>query len=122
MKGIKKMPNSQILLEMATLAKKGKDFDFYLVMHTNDHEPAHLHVYLSKENIKTDDYFTRLIIPSMMPTNINDLQTLNGEHDNPLPSKSKQQILKWFLQVDKEENISNYSFAKKLWAIYKNTD
>ena len=107
----------QILNEMATVANEKENLGYILVIHTNDHNPAHIHAYKSREDISTENYYTRILIPKNRPETINDIETY--KNDVELTNSEKKIILKWFNQVNKIFGSINYLVCKGLWNIYQ---
>jgi len=110
---------SELLLEMATLTRLEEGFGFIYVIHTNDHEPAHIHLYLNQEDIRTENYYTRVCIPEECPKTINDVKVC--DNDRELTNIEKKIVLKWFLSPSKRfPEINNFVRAYLQWETYQN--
>lgn len=108
----------KILKEMATLATLEDGYGFIIIIHTNDHNPPHMHLYKSKEDIKTENYYTRVLIPDFEPYKIKDIQTYDG--DMELTNSEKKLILKWFIRPNKKnKKLNNFEAATFFWSVYQ---
>lgn len=107
----------QILNEMATVANEKEGLGFILVIHTNDHNPAHIHAYKSRNDIPTENYYTRILIPEIMPETIDDIRVYKNDVD--LTIAEKKVILNWFKKENKVFQSSNFAVCNGLWKLYQ---
>lgn len=109
----------QYLVEMATIATLQQGLGYILVIHTNDHEPAHIHLYKSAGDVATESYYTRVLIPEILPTTVDDIKTYSN--DAELTAKEKKILLNWFRSPSrKNKNITNFDVANLIWDTYQN--
>lgn len=112
------MKNVQILNEFATLSTLKNGYGFIMIIHTNDHNPPHIHLYKKLEDVMTESYYTRMLIPNNMPISINDISVYKG--DVLLTNQEKRILLEWFHASNKKHpNITNYDFADLIWDTYQ---
>lgn len=112
------MVDMQLLVEQATLARLVDGFGFIYVIHTNDHNPAHIHLYLSQADVAAHNTYTRLLIPKNTPNSIADIQVYSG--DTELTTKQKKMVLSWFeAKYKKKPLLTNYVLAASIWEVYQ---
>ena len=111
---------TQMLLELATLTRIDEGFGFIFAIHSNDHNPKHIHLYLSNEDLINENYYTRILIPEECPKTIDDVIIYDG--DRELSNSEKKIVLKWFLSPSKKfPDINNFVRAYLQWEIYQNS-
>lgn len=103
---------------MATLANLSSGCGFLIVIYSNDHNPPHLHLYKKPEDIKIENYYTRLLLPESSPKTVNDLQVMKD--DRELTIQEKKLLLNWFLSPNrKRHEITNYVNADLIWDTFQ---
>lgn len=109
------------LVEMATLTPLKAGYGFSFIMYANDHNPPHIHLYKSLEDIKSGNYYTRVLVPEIEPQKEEDINTYKG--DVCLNSNEKKNILRWFQSPYKKiPSLTNYQLSVMQWDIFQNTD
>lgn len=109
------------LVEMATLTPLKAGYGFSFIMYANDHNPPYIHLYKSLEDIKSGNYYTRILVPEIEPQNEEDIKSYKGDVD--LNSNEKKNILKWFKSPYKKiPSLTNYQLSVMQWDIFQNTD
>lgn len=96
------------LNEMATIVPKSMGFGIELKIFSEDHNPAHLHVY----DIKSGNLIAKIIIPSSKPSNVNSIRVYGDEE---LTITQKKLILKVLNAKDKKTGTPVWKTAIIVW-------
>ena len=104
---------SEILREMATLCSKQEGFGIIVIMHSDDHEPRHVHLLSSDKS-----EYTKIEITDEMPTDYKNLIVLKG--CNNVSSDLKKRFLEWAGKTTIGRSINNWEFAKGVWFVFHN--
>lgn len=109
----KNLYESEILSEMATLCSKKEGFGIVVVMHSDDHEPQHVH--LSSIDNKEQ---TKIDISGDLPEDYKDLIIVKNCKD--VSTGLKKSFLNWAKMRTIGQKINNWEFAKGLWFVFHN--
>lgn len=105
--------------ERAVLANLSSGYGFIIVIYSNDHNPANIHLYTKKEDLEKKAFYTRVLIPKTAPMSIDDIQTV--ENNQNLNIQEKELILKFFQAPQRKyKQITNYKSAVLMWDIFQN--
>lgn len=105
--------------ERAVLANLSSGYGFIIVIYSNDHNPANIHLYTKKEDLENKAFYTRVLIPKTAPMSIDDIQTV--ENNQNLNIQEKELILKFFQAPQRKyKQITNYKSAVLMWDIFQN--
>lgn len=95
------------LNEMATLLYKDEGRGMEIIINSNDHPPAHMHV----KDLNRKDV-ARVIIPPSEPKSIDGIRTIE---EDSLTNKWKKKILEFLNYYDENEGMTKWRIAKVLW-------
>lgn len=105
--------------ERAVLANLSSGYGFIIVIYSNDHNPANIHLYTKKEDLENKAFYTRVLIPKTAPMSIDDIQIV--ENNQNLNIQEKELILKFFQAPQRKyKQITNYKSAVLMWDIFQN--
>ena len=103
--------NPNILFEMSTVCKKSDGFGFILTINSDDHDPAHMHMF-----DLNDKLITKILIPTNKPNTISDIKIYKGSQD--INNELKKSILQWFKGKNKL-GINNWLRCVDIWNTYR---
>lgn len=105
---IKTLNERRNLNEMATVLSKSYGFGIEIKIFSEDHSPAHMHVY----DVKSGELIGRVIIPSSKPSSINSIRSLGNEE---LTVSQKKIILNALLVKGKRMSDPIWKLAIYTW-------
>lgn len=110
--------DTEYLTEQATLTNLQEGFGFIYIIHSNDHKPAHIHLYLKPSDVPVENVYTRLLIPPTCPSTVEDIDVVRG--DRELNAKEKKVVLAWFNALqNKALSVTNYVMAVGIWDVFQ---
>ena len=98
------------LNEMATLISKRDGFGIKIVLNSEDHEPALMHV----TDISNDKLIARVLVPDSEPQDEDDIKLYGS---NPLPRTLKRVILRALRSRDKKTGCPMWMVADLIWRV-----
>lgn len=112
------MNSREFLTEQATLTNLQEGYGFIFIIHSNDHKPAHIHLYLKSSDVPVENVYTRILIPQTCPLTVDDIGVVPG--DRQLNSKEKKIVLSWFnAYQNKALGVTNYVMAVGIWDVFQ---
>ena len=98
------------LNEMATLISKRDGFGIKIVLNSEDHEPAHMHVI----DVSNDKLIARVLVPDSEPQDEDDIKLYRGK---PLSRTQKRVLLRALRSRDKITGCPMWQLMARTWEI-----
>lgn len=110
-----KLNESEYPIDIATFCKKSDGYGFIAKMYSNDHNPAHIHIY-NLERIEVG----KLLINGTKPKTIEDL--IFKDATNELNSSFKKRILDWINENEWNKKFCFWLILQDIWFYMHNND